>query len=202
MFAGGGEKPPEVTDVSGQDDEEDGMVPGFSYGSGPSGGGDGFGSGFGIGGGVGGMNGNGSSLASQWWGREEDASLGAGASSITSMTAGAGTGTALPGGLSDGFGYRATPFGGADDAINSDDFIPGLGAAEHMRMGNNNSNSNSNNNSSLLPVGPRQSGPLPPQEDMWSGGTGGGGRNEDWGSGGRRGGGYHDRRGVPRRGRH
>ena len=192
MFAGGGEKPPEVTDVSGQDDEEDAMVPGFSYGSGPSGGG-GIGGGFGIGSG-GGMNGPGG----RWWGRDEDAP-GANA------TAGAGTG--LPG-LSDGFGYRAAPFG-ADDAMNSDDFIPGLGGADHL-----------GNTASLPPVGPRQSGPLPPQEDMWSGG-GGGGRNEDWGNGGgggsgggsgggggggggRRGGGggYYDRRGGPRRGRY
>lgn len=207
MFAGGGEKPPEVTDVSGQDDDEDGMVPGFSYGSGPSGagggGGGGFGSGFGIGGSVGGMSGNGS--GSRWWGRDEDTP---GASSMTTTTtggaeAGIGAGTVLPGGLSDGFGYRATPFG-ADDTMGSDDFIPGLGAAEHM---------GSNHTSLLPPVGPRQSGMLPPQEDMWSGGGGGsGGRNEDWGSGGgggsgpggRRGGGggYYDRRGGPRRGRY
>ncbi|KAF8553755.1 WD40 repeat-like protein [Imleria badia] len=194
VFAGGGEKPPEVTDVSGQEDEEDAMVPGFSYGAGPSGGvGAGFGSGFGIGGGGsagGGMDGPGP----RWWGRDED-TPGANATptGASGVGTGGGAGTPLPGGLSDGFGYRGTPFG-ADDAMNSDDFIPGLGAAEHL--GN-----------PPPPVGPRQSGPLPPQEDMWSGG-GSGGRNEDWGSGdrgGRRGagGGYQDRRGGgPRRGRH
>jgi len=32
VFSGGGEKPPEITDTSGQDEDEDTMVPGFSYG--------------------------------------------------------------------------------------------------------------------------------------------------------------------------
>ena len=197
MFAGGGEKPPEVTDVSGQEDEEDAMVPGFSYGSGPSGGG--IGSGFGIGGGGAGSGGGGGMngpSGPRWWPRDEDP-----LANETTAAAGAGLGSVLPGGLSDGFGYRA-PFG-ADDGMNSDDFIPGLGAAE--RLGNP---------APLLPVGPRQGGPLPPQEDMWSGGSGGG-RNEDWGSGGggggsggggsgggRRGGGGGYYRGGPRRGRH
>ena len=32
MFSGGGEKPPEIIDTSGQDEDEDAMFPGFSYG--------------------------------------------------------------------------------------------------------------------------------------------------------------------------
>jgi polyadenylation factor subunit 2 len=45
VFAGGGEKPPEVPEVSGQEEDEEMVVPGFSYapGSGPP-----------------------------WWGKEED----------------------------------------------------------------------------------------------------------------------------------
>ncbi|KAK0210333.1 WD40-repeat-containing domain protein [Desarmillaria ectypa] len=43
VFSGGGEKPPEIIDTSGQDEEDDAMVPGFSYG------------------------GNG-----EWWGKEEE----------------------------------------------------------------------------------------------------------------------------------
>jgi len=38
VFSGGGEKPPEILDMAGQDEEEDAMVPGFGYvaaGSGP-----------------------------------------------------------------------------------------------------------------------------------------------------------------------
>jgi polyadenylation factor subunit 2 len=31
VFSGGGEKPPEITDTSGQDEDEDVMLPGFSY---------------------------------------------------------------------------------------------------------------------------------------------------------------------------
>ena len=197
MFAGGGEKPPEVTDVSGQEDEEDAMVPGFSYGGVGGGFGSGFGSGFGIGNGGGGagagagMNGSGQ----RWWGHED-------ASGANGPTTGAGTGggtssgATLPG-LSDGLGFRAPPFG-ADDGMNSDDFIPGLGAAEHL-----------GNTAPLPPLGPRGSALLPPQEDMWSdGGSGSGGRGDDWGSrggpgGGRRGGGgYYDRRGGTRRGRY
>jgi polyadenylation factor subunit 2 len=34
VFSGGGEKPPEIIDTSGQDEEDDAMVPGFSYGTG------------------------------------------------------------------------------------------------------------------------------------------------------------------------
>ncbi|KAN0075521.1 WD40-repeat-containing domain protein [Tylopilus felleus] len=177
VFAGGGEKPPEVTDVSGQEDDEDGMVPGFSYGA--------TGSGSGLGGAGGGLNGP----AGRYW-RDEDVP-GMSATATGSGT-GVGAGTPLPGGLSDGLGYRAAPFG-ADESMNADDFIPGLGAAEQL-----------GNTTPQPPLGPRQNGPLPPQEDMWSGG-GGGGRNDDWGSGGGRrggGGGYHDRRGGPRRGRY
>ncbi|KIJ63326.1 hypothetical protein HYDPIDRAFT_113306 [Hydnomerulius pinastri MD-312] len=161
VFSGGGEKPPEMTDLSGQDEEDDAMVPGFSY----------SGSAIGNGG-------------SRWWGKEED---------------GVASGN-LPLGASD----RAPQFA-ADDAMNSDDFIPGLGAADHMGVSGS--------------VAPKQSGPLPPQEDMWTGG-GGGGRGDDWGGGGtgggtgggagggRRGGGggggggYYDRRGGNRRGRY
>jgi len=32
VFSGGGEKPPEMIDMGGQDEEDDAMVPGFSYG--------------------------------------------------------------------------------------------------------------------------------------------------------------------------
>lgn len=32
VFSGGGEKPPEIIDTSGQDEDDDAMVPGFSYG--------------------------------------------------------------------------------------------------------------------------------------------------------------------------
>jgi polyadenylation factor subunit 2 len=42
VFSGGGEKPPDILDMAGQDDEDDTMVPGFSYGGG------------------------------SWWGKEED----------------------------------------------------------------------------------------------------------------------------------
>ncbi|KIK91982.1 hypothetical protein PAXRUDRAFT_830393 [Paxillus rubicundulus Ve08.2h10] len=158
VFSGGGEKPPEMMDLSGQEEEEDPMVPGFSYGGGGGGG-------MGVGG-VG---------AGRWWGKEED-------------TAGTGTAATNLGASFSSDGYHTTQFGG-DDAMNSDDFIPGLGAAE--LMGNAPSGS----------VAPKQNGPLPPQEDMWSSGVGGG-RGDDWG--GRRGGGggYHDRRGGRGRGRY
>ena len=44
---------------------------------------------------------------------------------VSSMAAGVpGTGTPLPGGLSDGFAFRGPSFG-ADDGMNSDDFILG-----------------------------------------------------------------------------
>ncbi|KAF9228810.1 WD40 repeat-like protein [Gyrodon lividus] len=154
VFSGGGEKPPEMMDLSGQEDEEDAMVPGFSYGGG---------------GGVGGVG------AGRWWGKEED-------------VAGAGTSPAnlLAGSFSDGPGYRVPQLG--DDVMSSDDFIPGLGAAEHM------------GNAPSASVAPKQNGPLPPQEDMWPSG-GGSGRGDDWG-GRRGGGGYHDRRGGRGRGRY
>jgi len=45
VFSGGGEKPPEIMDTSGQDEEDDAMVPGFSYAGGGG-----------------------------WWGKEEEAS--------------------------------------------------------------------------------------------------------------------------------
>ncbi|KAF9234497.1 WD40-repeat-containing domain protein [Melanogaster broomeanus] len=150
VFSGGGEKPPEMTDLSGQEEDEDAMVPGFSYGGGD-----------GVGAGVGGAN----ASAGRWWGKEEDA---------------AGASNAPP----DGYAYRAAQFGG-DDAMNADDFIPGLGlgGAEHM------------GNAPSTPVAPKQNGPLPPQEDMWTGG-GSGGRGEDWGAA------EYGGRGGPRRGRY
>ncbi|KAF8811992.1 WD40 repeat-like protein [Phlegmacium glaucopus] len=46
VFSGGGEKPPEIIDTSGQDEDEDVMVPGFGYGGGGGGG--------------------------AWWGKDED----------------------------------------------------------------------------------------------------------------------------------
>ncbi|KAF8165210.1 quinon protein alcohol dehydrogenase-like superfamily [Crassisporium funariophilum] len=49
VFSGGGEKPPDVVDVGGQDEDEDVMVPGFGYG------------------GTGGGGGNG-----PWWGKDEE----------------------------------------------------------------------------------------------------------------------------------
>ena len=45
VFSGGGEKPPEIIDTSGQDEDEDVMVPGFGYGGGGGG---------------------------AWWGKDED----------------------------------------------------------------------------------------------------------------------------------
>ncbi|KAH7928169.1 WD40 repeat-like protein [Leucogyrophana mollusca] len=145
VFSGGGEKPPEMNDMSGQDDEEDAMVPGFGYG------------------------GNG---GSKWWGKEED-------------------GNNPPLGASDGYPQRGL-FSG-DDGMGSDDFIPGLGAADHFPPPRGSS-----------PVAPRQSGPLPSQEDMF----GTGNRGDDWssrggggGAGGGGGGGWSNRKGQ-RRGRY
>ena len=110
---------------------------------------------------------------------------------VSSMAAGVpGTGTPLPGGLSDGFAFRGPSFG-ADDGMNSDDFIPGLGAAEHF--GN-----------PPPPAGPRQGGGGR-NEDWGSGGGGGGGSGGGGGGGGGRrggGGGYYERQGGLRRGRH
>jgi len=44
VFSGGGQKPPEVTDTTGQDDEDESMVPGFGF----------------------------TGAGGQWWGKEED----------------------------------------------------------------------------------------------------------------------------------
>ncbi|EIW85562.1 WD40 repeat-like protein [Coniophora puteana RWD-64-598 SS2] len=93
VFAGGGEKPPEA-DAGGQDDEDDMMVPGFSFGAGAGG------NGFGSAGPGGGGQGQG------WWKQEDQG------------------GNPLLGPSSDGYVHRAS-FAG--DAMDSDDFIPGLG---------------------------------------------------------------------------
>jgi len=134
VFSGGGEKPPEITDLSGQDEDDDAMVPGFSYGG-----------------------------AAKWWGKEEDVA-----------------------GMGDG-GYVPQVSGG-DDAMGSDDFIPGLGAADQF-----------GGNSGPSAVAPKQSGPLPGQEEMWTADS----RAEEWGS---RRGGWGRGRGFnpngPRRGRY
>lgn len=52
VFSGGGEKPPEIVDMSGQDDDDDAMVPGFGYA------------------GAGGSTGT-------WWGKDEQGGAGA-----------------------------------------------------------------------------------------------------------------------------
>ncbi|KAF8968246.1 WD40-repeat-containing domain protein [Flammula alnicola] len=52
VFSGGGEKPPEIVDMSGQDEEEDAMVPGFGYGGG---------------------GGGAAAGGAPWWGKEEEA---------------------------------------------------------------------------------------------------------------------------------
>ncbi|PPQ82361.1 hypothetical protein CVT25_008322 [Psilocybe cyanescens] len=62
VFSGGGEKPPEIIDMQGQEEEDDAMVPGFGYGFGSGGGGGGSG--------AGGANGGGG--GAPWWGKEED----------------------------------------------------------------------------------------------------------------------------------
>ncbi|EGN96295.1 hypothetical protein SERLA73DRAFT_112525 [Serpula lacrymans var. lacrymans S7.3] len=82
----------------------------------------------------------------KWWGREEEAALGAGAAE------------AALGMEEAGYGRRA------DEVMmgGSDDFIPGLGGADHIDHS--------------VPVAPRQNGPLPSQEDMF--GTGA----EEWGN--------------------
>lgn len=135
MFSGGGEKPPEIMDLSGQDEEDDAMVPGFSYGG-----------------------------TTKWWGKEED--------SVD---------------LGDG-GYNQRLSG--DDTMGADDFIPGLGTPDQF-----------GGSSKPSAVAPKQSGPLPGQEEMWTVDS----RTEDWGN--RRGGGWAGRgRGFnpdgPRRGRY
>ena len=63
VFSGGGEKPPEIIDTAGQDEEDDAMVPGFGFGFGG-------GSGAGAGNGAGGAGGGGGGGA--WWGKDED----------------------------------------------------------------------------------------------------------------------------------
>ncbi len=76
VFSGGGEKPPEIIDTAGQDEEDDAMVPGFGFGFG---GGGGAGAGNGAGGGGGGGGG-------AWWGKDEDV----GASANDALRRGAG----------------------------------------------------------------------------------------------------------------
>lgn len=138
VFSGGGEKPPEIIDMSGQDDEDDAMVPGFSYGG-----------------------------TNKWWGKDEDTAVGLG---------------------DNGYTQRA-PFSG-EDQMGSDDFIPGFGTSDNFGGG-----------SGPSAVAPKQSGPLPGQEEMWTADSRGG---EEWGN--RRGGwtgrgrGYHPN--GPRRGRY
>ncbi|EDR10859.1 uncharacterized protein LACBIDRAFT_384388 [Laccaria bicolor S238N-H82] len=57
VFSGGGEKPPEIIDTSGQDEEDDAMVPGFSYGAGGAG--------------------------PSWWGKDEESTPGFGGGQAT-----------------------------------------------------------------------------------------------------------------------
>ncbi|CDO71888.1 hypothetical protein BN946_scf184940.g35 [Trametes cinnabarina] len=64
VFSGGGEKPPEITDTSGQDEDEEAMVPGFGFGA---------------------------AAAGNWWGKEEDNKDG-GMPQSSSYGSGAGTG--------------------------------------------------------------------------------------------------------------
>ncbi|GLB35528.1 putative anaphase-promoting complex subunit 4 WD40 domain [Lyophyllum shimeji] len=151
VFSGGGEKPPEVVDAGGMEDDEDAMVPGFGYAATAA------------------MAGAASRAAAggrgggQWWGKDEEG-----------------------GGREYESGVRG---GGYGDAIPTDDFIPGLGAHHESS------------------VAGRQSGPLPPQEDMYGGpedwdrrGGGGGGGRDDWGRGD--GGGRQGRWGPRRGGRY
>ncbi|KAI6009494.1 WD40-repeat-containing domain protein [Pisolithus orientalis] len=162
VFSGGGEKPPEVVDMSGQEEDEEVMVPGFSYGGGT--GASGLGNGFAAAGGSG---------TAKWWGNDTD---GVGYSTTN--------GNPPFGPSSD----ARVPFSG-DDGMNSDDFIPGLGAAEHL---------NAASPSVPSPTGvARPGGAFPAQEDTWSG-AGGSGRGDDSWSGRR--GGYYGGRGGPRRG--
>lgn len=135
VFSGGGEKPPEIIDMSGQDDEDDAMVPGFSYGG-----------------------------TTKWWGKEED-----------------------PVGLGDS--SRVQRAFSSEDAMDTEDFIPGLGSADQF-----------GGSAGSSAVAPKQSGPLPGQEEMWTADS----RAEDWGN--RRGGWTGRGRGFnpsgPRRGRY
>ncbi|KAF9484986.1 WD40 repeat-like protein [Pholiota conissans] len=66
VFSGGGEKPPDILDSTGQDDEEEAMVPGFGFGFGGGVGGAGTGPNTIGGGAVGGAP------IAPWWGKEED----------------------------------------------------------------------------------------------------------------------------------
>lgn len=140
VFSGGGEKPPEIIDMSGQDDEDDAMVPGFSYGG-----------------------------TNKWWGKDEDTGVGLGDSSYS----------------------QRAPMSG-DDPMGSDDFIPGFGSADNF------------GGASSSAVAPKQSGPLPGQEEMWTADSRGDSRGEEWGN--RRGGWTGRGRGYnpngPRRGRY
>jgi len=101
--------------MSGQDEEEDTMVPGFSYGVGP------------------------------WWGKEDEVPAASGSSATQAPDA------------------RHMRKGPVTDSGGGDDFIPGFGAVEGVNS-----------------VVGRQSGPLPPQEDMFGTGPG----HEEWSRGG------------------
>ncbi|KAF5318013.1 hypothetical protein D9619_012251 [Psilocybe cf. subviscida] len=60
VFSGGGEKPPDMVDMAGQDEEDEAMVPGFSYGGGaPSANAGAFAS-------------SSNPAGNLWWGKEED----------------------------------------------------------------------------------------------------------------------------------
>ncbi|KAI6104712.1 hypothetical protein EV401DRAFT_641816 [Pisolithus croceorrhizus] len=66
VFSGGGEKPPEAVDMSGQDEDEEVMVPGFNYGGGTNAGG--FGNSFAAAAATAGGNG----MAKLWEGNDTD----------------------------------------------------------------------------------------------------------------------------------
>jgi polyadenylation factor subunit 2 len=90
VFSGGGEKPPEVTDMSGQDEDDDAMVPGFSY----------------------------RGAGSTWWGKDEDTGGegygAAGAGAGAGAGSGAGSGASYENGRKGG-GYADSAT--ADDFI-------------------------------------------------------------------------------------
>jgi len=175
VFSGGGEKPPEVVEMSGQDDDEEVMVPGFNYG-GEAGGGVGASGNetTGLNTSIGARSG-----AGKWWGNASDG-FGLGISS----------GNPLSGPSLDNQASRAHfPDG---DAMNSDDFIPGLGAADYLNL-----TAPSAAAPAFVPVGPRQSGSLVP--DLENNESSSGGNNwDDDSRGGRRGGHYDRRRGRRR----
>jgi polyadenylation factor subunit 2 len=144
VFSGGGEKPPEVLDTGGQDEDEDAMVvPGFTYAAAGA-----------------------SGTGMDWWAKDDDGA--AAASSSGRFAGGAGVGE-------NRFGRRGDAGG-----LGSDDFVPGFGPVTGPMAA-----------SSESAVAGRQSGPLPPQEDMfgtgaedWNRGGGpfvGGGRGSRWG---------------------